>query len=105
MRAGGLGGDPDLDRHAGEVGGGARVGAAQGRRLLGGAGDRDADQVAVADDAVGRVELDPAGAGQVDLRPGVRRAAADFAGMTVEVRVATEAPRRPKIGRARREPL
>ena len=38
--------------------------------------DRDADQVTASDDAVGRVELDPAGARQVNLAPGVCRAAA-----------------------------
>src|SRR5215470_10272822 len=36
----------------------------------------DADQVAAADDTVGRIELDPAGARQIDLHPGMRRAAA-----------------------------
>ena len=75
--AGGLGGDLDLDRHASEVAGRAVVAAARAASPAGGAGDGDADQVAVADDAVGRVELDPAGAGQVDLRPGVGRAAAE----------------------------
>src|SRR6516164_4017721 len=41
-------------------------------------GDRDSDQVAGACDAVGRIELDPAGARQIDLHPGMRRAAADM---------------------------
>ena len=40
---------------------------------------RDADQIAGADDAVGRIELDPAGARQIDLHPGMGRAAADIA--------------------------
>ena len=40
---------------------------------------RDADEIAGADDAVGGIELDPAGARQIDLHPGMGRAAADIA--------------------------
>ncbi len=38
--------------------------------------DGDADQVAIADDTVGRIEIDPASAGQVYLHPRVRCASA-----------------------------
>src|SRR5206468_7880779 len=38
-----------------------------------------ADQVAAADDTVGRIEFDPAGARKIDLNPGMRRAAAEIA--------------------------
>jgi hypothetical protein len=41
---------------------------------------RNADEIAVADDAIGRIELDPTGTGQIDLAPGMRRAAAHMAG-------------------------
>ena len=37
---------------------------------------RDTDQVAVADDPAGRIEIDPAGARQIDLDPGMGVAAA-----------------------------
>jgi len=40
---------------------------------------RNPHQVAGADDAVGGIELDPAGARQIDLDPGMGRAAADIA--------------------------
>ena len=40
-------------------------------------GDGDPNQIAVADDAVGGIEIDPAGARQIHLHPRVRRAAAD----------------------------
>src|SRR6202040_3330426 len=69
--------DADRDIHADQVGGIAGPGAGQRHRLTRVAHDRDADQVAIADDAVGRVEFDPAGAGKVDLEPGMRGAAAD----------------------------
>src|SRR5580692_9901489 len=35
-------------------------------------GDCDADQVAIPDNAVGWIEVDPAGARQIDLHPGMR---------------------------------
>ena len=38
---------------------------------------RDADEIAVADDAVGRIEIDPSRARQIDLQPGMGRAAAE----------------------------
>src|SRR5689334_17760643 len=40
--------------------------------------DRDADEIAVSDDAIGGIEFDPAGARQIDLAPCVGRAAADI---------------------------
>ena len=39
--------------------------------------NRNADQVAVADDAVGRIEIHPPCTGQIDLQPRVGRATAD----------------------------
>ena len=46
-------------------------GALQGDRLGRVAGDGNPDQIRPADDSVGRIELDPSGAGQVNLNPGV----------------------------------
>ncbi len=69
--------DGDFDGHVAEVTGRAEVGAGKRHGLARVARDGHADQVAVADDGVGGIELHPAGAGQVDLAPGVRRAAAD----------------------------
>ena len=51
----------------------------QRHRLARVARHRDTDEVAGADNAVGGIELDPAGARQIDLNPGMRRAAADIA--------------------------
>ena len=45
-------------------------------RLVRIARHRDADEVAGADDAVGRIEFDPARVRQIDLHPGMGRAAA-----------------------------
>ena len=71
--------DVDADLHADERVGGAEIGAVQRDGLARIARHRDADEVAGADDAVGGIELDPAGARQIDLHPGVGRAAADIA--------------------------
>ena len=51
----------------------------QRHRLAGISRHCDADQVAIADNAVGRIELDPAGSGQIDLHPGMGGTAADMA--------------------------
>src|SRR3954452_806548 len=58
--------------------------AADRHRLRGIARDRDADQVFPRDQRIGRIELDPAGAGQIDLGPSVSRARA-LHGLTVAV--------------------
>src|SRR5205807_5115472 len=71
-------GDADRDIHAEEVGGKPGPGAGQRHRVPRVAHYRDADQIAVADDAVGRIELEPAGAGDIDLQPGMGGAAADM---------------------------
>src|SRR4051812_33458587 len=42
--------------------------------------DGDPDEVAIADDAVGRIELHPARTRDIDLAPGMRRAAAKMLG-------------------------
>src|SRR4051794_23567780 len=67
-----------LHLHPELVVGAAGIGAGERHRLAGIARDRDADEIAVADDAVGGIELHPAGARQIDLAPGVGRAAADI---------------------------
>ena len=71
--------DVDADLHADEGVGRAEIGAVQRDRLARIARHRHTDEVAGADDAVGRIELDPARARQIDLHPGMRRAAADIA--------------------------
>src|SRR6266481_7968896 len=72
-----LGGDLDLDGHAQRIGGKAGPGAGDRHRLARVAGDGDADQIVVADDAVGRIELDPARTREVHPDPRVSGAAAD----------------------------
>src|SRR6267143_4338993 len=71
--------DVDADVHADERFGRTEVDAMQRDRLARIARHRHANEVAGAADAVGGIELDPAGARQVDLNPGVGRAAADIA--------------------------
>ena len=44
---------------------------------------RDANEVAIADDAAGRIEIDPAGSGQIDLSPSIRIAAMGIAPMGI----------------------
>ena len=47
-------------------------GAPQGQGLIVIPRDRHANQMAIADDAVGRIEVYPARAGQIDLAPGMQ---------------------------------
>src|SRR5579862_4431964 len=54
----------------------ARIRAPQRQHLLGVPSDRDTNQIAIADDAVGGIEVDPASAGQVRLHPRVGGSAA-----------------------------
>src|ERR1035441_9399275 len=63
------------DVHPEENARGSRVGAPQGQYLLGSPRNGDANEITVAYDVVGRVEVDPAGAGQISLHPGVCGAA------------------------------
>src|ERR1700730_8198348 len=72
-----LGSDLDLDGHAERIGGKAGPGAGDRDRLTRVAGDGDPDQIAIADDAVGRIELDPARTREVHPDPRVSGAAAD----------------------------
>lgn len=72
-----VGGDVYLHGHAVEIGCTAIVAAPQGDGLFRVAGNADADQVAVADNAVRGIEFHPAGAGQINLTPGVGRSAAE----------------------------
>src|SRR5260370_14770695 len=71
--------DVDADIHADKGVRRSEIGAVQWDRLARIARHRDADEIAGADDAVGRIELDPARAWQIDLHPGMDRAAADIA--------------------------
>src|ERR1700720_1166915 len=71
-------GDAYRDFHAEKVGREAGPSARERHCPPRVANDRDADQIAVADDAAGRVVLDPAGAGYIDLQPGMGGAAADL---------------------------
>src|SRR3954462_3705411 len=91
------------DAHAVLVRSVALIRAVQRDGLPGVAGDADADEVAIADDAVGRIELHPTGAWQIDLAPRMRRTAAEnFAGVALgdvdvagdEARRKTQGPRR-----------
>src|SRR6516164_4872528 len=66
----------DAHLHAHEGFRRAEIDAVQRDSLTRIAGDGNADQIARADDAAGRVELDPARTRQIDLHPGMRRAAA-----------------------------
>src|SRR4029079_17135713 len=84
------GGDVDLDGHAEVVGWKAGPGAVQRQDVPVVPGDGDADQVAGADDPVGRVEFHPAGAGQVDPQPGMGRATADMAIPLWDIEVARD---------------
>ncbi|TCL63205.1 hypothetical protein EV286_11719 [Rhizobium sp. BK251] len=72
--AGLSGRDVDLHCHSIEIGTNAIVAAAQWHRLAGITGNGNANKVSIADNAVGRIELRPAGSGKIDLAPGVGRA-------------------------------
>ena len=71
--------DVDVNLHAGIGVGRSEVSAVQRDRLARIARHRHADEISRSDDAVGRIELDPAGARQIDLYPGMGEAAADIA--------------------------
>ena len=73
---GGVGGDGDLDVHSQVVGRKPGPGAMERYRLARIAHHRDTNEVAVADDAAGWIEIDPTGSGQIDLSPGMGVAAA-----------------------------
>ncbi len=78
----------NIDRHAEIVVGHADEAAGNGDRLIDIAGDGDADQIGTANRAIGRVIGNPAGAGEIDVGPCMRRAGADGdAGLTVGRRV------------------
>ena len=72
----GLVGDLHLDRHPQRIRWKADPGAGDRHCLSRIAHDRDTDQIVIADDAVGRIELDPAGAGEINAQPCMGRAAA-----------------------------
>src|SRR3954469_8312623 len=64
--------DPDLDLHAEIVARKSDEGAGEGCPALRITHDCDADQPEITDRAARRVEIDPAGARQIDLQPGMR---------------------------------
>src|SRR5216684_1411655 len=74
-----LGCDLNLDTHAETVRRKSQPGAPDRYRLLRVARHRHPDKVAIADNAVGGIELDPAGARKIDLYPGMGGAAAHMA--------------------------
>src|SRR5450432_3860879 len=69
----------DTDLHADIRIGRTEIGAVQRDGLARIACHRHPNEIPGADDAVGRIELDPAGARQIDLNPCMGRAAADIA--------------------------
>src|SRR5437762_11967149 len=76
--------DHRIDRHVG----GSGEGALDRHGLLGIAADGDAEQPLRADDAVGRIEFDPARARQIDFYPGMgERRFCRAAGRLVERRI------------------
>src|SRR6185312_11391198 len=88
--------DADLDRHAEIVAGEAHPRSVQWDRLSWIAGNRDPDEVAISDNAVCRIELDPASARQIDLDPSMGCSSADMV-RSIPVRgmeVARHEPRR-----------
>src|SRR5581483_9677431 len=88
-----LRGDVDLHRHRNEISGRAVITSNQRRRLRSVASDGDTDEIAAADERVRRVELDPTRPGQVDLRPCMRRAAANEAAGGADELLIVEVPR------------
>src|SRR5467141_3056686 len=73
----------DADLHADEGIGRTKISAVQRYRLARIARHRHTNEIAGTDDAVGGIELDPAGARQIDLNPGVGRTAPDIAMRTI----------------------
>src|SRR5438552_16748056 len=63
--------DVDLDVHPEFILRIAPIRTRQGDRLIRRPRDTHPDEIAVADDAVGRIELDPSRARHIDLAPGV----------------------------------
>jgi hypothetical protein len=81
--SGASGGDVDLNGHSQIVRGKTGPSAVQRYRLAWIAHHRDTHEAAVADDPACRIEIDPAGAGQIDLDPGVRVSTAGIAVVVV----------------------
>ena len=82
-RPGASGGDVDLNGHSQIVRGETGPSAVQRYRLAWIAHHRDPHEAAVADDPACRIEIDPAGARQIDLDPGVRVSTAGIAVVVV----------------------
>ncbi len=83
VRPGASGGDVDLNGHSQIVRGETGPGAVQRYRLAWIEHHRDTHEAAVADDPACRIKIDPAGAGQIDLDPGVRVSTAGIAVVVV----------------------
>src|SRR5579859_5277492 len=73
-------GHRNRDIHTVECSSAAIVRSPQRHRMLRVPGNGNTDEIAIADDAVGGVEIDPAGAGEISLQPGMRGASAFQAG-------------------------
>src|ERR1700710_1868713 len=69
-------GHAHLDIEAAKRAGFAVPGAPERQRLMVVPCDRDTDEMAIANDTVGGIEVDPACAGQIDLQPRMCGAAA-----------------------------
>src|ERR1035441_4201125 len=87
-------GDGHGDVHPEEGFRGALVGTPQGQHLIGRPRHGYANEITVADDAVGGVEVDPTGAGQIGLHPCMRVAAPCEAGTVGHEDIAADKPRR-----------
>ena len=81
--AGASSGDVDLNGHSQIVGRETGPSAVQRYRLAWIAHHRDTHEAAVADNPACRIEIDSAGAGQINLGPGVRVSAAGIAVVVV----------------------
>ena len=83
FRFSGVGGDGDLDAHSQVVGREPRPGTMQRYCLARIAHHRHTNEVAVTNDAIGWIEINPTGSRQIDLCPSVRVAAALIAFVVV----------------------
>ena len=89
-----FGAHTDLDGHACEIIRGAEIGSPERNSLARIARHSHAYEIAISDNGIGRIQLHPAGAGQIDVAPGVGGTAAVVFTITVaQVKVAGYKPR------------